>query len=199
MSVSAQGIPERQGHPGGGVVHGIKTNTLYDVFTIPSLGYERSIGDSFSAGINLHYAWWKSLPRKWYNQTYGGEIYGRWWFGETASGQKLSGHHLGAYVQAITYDIEYGGRGQQARRPNWAIGVEYGHSFPIAPHLNLDLALGVGYLFGKYEEYTPQHTHFVWEATYMRSWFGPTRAEISLVWLIGNDPLFWDSHRKKKK
>ena len=28
--------------------------------------------------------------------------------------------------------------------------------------------------------------HYVWTSTKMRHWFGPTKLEISLVWLIGN-------------
>ncbi|MGI6864290.1 DUF3575 domain-containing protein, partial [Bacteroides sp. KG156] len=47
-------------------------------------------------------------------------------------------------------------------------------------------------LGGEYHEYVPGgwcETHrrecYLWQATKRRHWFGPTKAEISLVWLIG--------------
>ena len=31
----------------------------------------------------------------------------------------------------------------------------------------------------------PMDNHYVWKATKKRNWFGPTKAEVSLVWLLG--------------
>jgi hypothetical protein len=56
---------------------------------------------------------------------------------------------------------------------------------PIARRLNIDFTIGVGYVGGKYYDYKPIDGHYVWQATKKRRWFGPTKAEISLVWLIG--------------
>ena len=69
---------------------------------------------------------------------------------------------------------------------NYAVGVEYGYSLPIAKRLNIDFTIGVGYWGGKYYEYEPLDGHNVWQVTRQRHWFGPTKAEISLVWLLGN-------------
>ena len=68
---------------------------------------------------------------------------------------------------------------------NYAIGVEYGYSLPISRRLNLDFTLGVGYWGGEYHEYIPSDGHYVWQSTKQRHWFGPTKAEVSLIWLIG--------------
>uniref|UniRef100_UPI00402A35A9 DUF3575 domain-containing protein n=6 Tax=Bacteroidaceae TaxID=815 RepID=UPI00402A35A9 len=38
---------------------------------------------------------------------------------------------------------------------------------------------------GSYKEYIPLDGHYVWQTTKNRRWFGPTKAGISLVWLIG--------------
>ena len=51
--------------------------------------------------------------------------------------------------------------------------------------MNLDFTLGVGYLGGQFMEYQPIDNHYVWQATKKRHWFGPTKAVVSLVWLIG--------------
>ena len=55
----------------------------------------------------------------------------------------------------------------------------------MARRLNIDFGIGIGYLGGEYKEYKPIDNHYVWQATKKRHWFGPTKAEISLVWLIG--------------
>lgn len=40
-------------------------------------------------------------------------------------------------------------------KTNYAAGVEYGYSLPVANRLNIDFTLGVGYWGGKYYEYIP--------------------------------------------
>ena len=71
-------------------------------------------------------------------------------------------------------------------RASWGAGVEYGFSLPIARYFNIDFTLGVGYLGGTCLDYRVIDDHYVWQATKRRHWFGPTKAEISLVWLLGN-------------
>ena len=56
---------------------------------------------------------------------------------------------------------------------------------PLAKRLNLDFNLGLGYWGGKYKEYLPIEGHYVWQSTKQRHWWGPTKAEVSLVWLLG--------------
>ena len=53
--------------------------------------------------------------------------------------------------------------------------------------LNIDFSLGVGYQTGHVYEYLPMDDHYVWQVTRNRHWFGPTKLEISLVWLLGCD------------
>lgn len=64
-------------------------------------------------------------------------------------------------------------------------GVAYGYSLPVGHRFNVDFTLGIGYLGGSYKEYIPLDGHYVWQTTKNRRWFGPTKAGISLVWLIG--------------
>ena len=70
-------------------------------------------------------------------------------------------------------------------RCNRMFGVEYGYSLPIGRRFNIDFSLGLGYLGGEYLEYVPVDDRYVWQTTKQRHFFGPTKAEISLVWLIG--------------
>ena len=164
----------------------LKTNALYDVLAIPNIGVEFYLGKKWSVATNWHYAWWKTDPKHWYWRTYGGDIALRRWFGRKAAEKPLTGHHVGVYGQILTYDFETGGRGYLGDRWSYAAGVEYGYSLPIAKRLNIDFTLGMGYLRGEYKEYLPMDECYVWQATKNRKWLGPTKAEVSLVWLLGS-------------
>ena len=171
----------------------LKTNMLYDVLAVPNIGVEFYLGKNWSISGNWMYGWWKKNSSHRYWRIYGGDLAVRYWLGKKANEKPLTGHHIGIYGQAFTYDFEWGGKGYMGGEPggtlwdktNYAAGVEYGYSLPVANRLNIDFTLGVGYWGGKYYTYTPLDGHYVWQATKNRHWFGPTKAEISLVWLLG--------------
>lgn len=173
----------------------VRTNMLYDLAAIPNIGVEFYLGHDLSIIADWQYGWWKTDRRHRYWRAYGGDLGLRWWFGEAADEKPLTGHHLGVYGQILTYDFEWGGKGYMGGKPggtlwdkmHWGVGVEYGYSLPIARRLNLDFSLGIGYLGGTYYTYKPVDGCYVWQSTKKRNWFGPTKAEVSLVWLIGCD------------
>lgn len=163
----------------------IKTNLTYDALLIPNIGIEFYLGKKWSASLNWMYAWWKSDRKHNYWRTYGGDFEIRRWLGKKSDIKPLSGHHLGVYAQMLTYDFELGGRGYLGDKWTYGCGVSYGYSLPLTSRLNMDFTLGLGYLGGIYKEYLPIDDHYVWQKTRRMNWFGPTKAEISLVWLIG--------------
>jgi hypothetical protein len=162
-----------------------KTNLLYDALLVPTIGAEIHLGKGWTIGGNWMYSWWDMANEHYYHRVAGGDLSVRKHFGKKYKQNPLAGHHVGIYGQILTYDLEYGDKGQMADKWSFGGGVEYGYSFPIARRLNLDLTLGLGYFTGQYENYIPEDGHYVWQSTYMRKWMGPTKAEVSLVWLIG--------------
>jgi hypothetical protein len=174
---------------------GVKTNLLYDALAVPNIGAEFYLGKNFSIVGNWQNAWWSKESKNRFWRVYGGDIALRKWFGKAAKSKPLTGHHLGVYGHALTYDIERGGKGYMGGEPggnifdrcNYAGGLEYGYSLPITRRLNIDFTLGVGYFGGKYYEYIPQDDCYVWQCTKKRNFVGPTKLEASLVWLIGCD------------
>lgn len=173
----------------------VRTNLLCDALLVPDIGAELYLGRGWSLAAGWRYAWWKNDRRHHYWRTYGGDAALRRWLGRGAAGRPLSGHHVGIYGQLFTYDFERGGRGYMGGKPggtlwdglNYAAGVEYGYSLPLARRLNIDFSIGLGYWGGKYYEYIPADGHYVWQRTKNRHWLGPTRAEVALVWLLGRD------------
>ena len=163
----------------------LKTNGLYDLALIPNIGVEVYAGRQWSVAANWMYAWWSNRGKNNFWRIYGGDVEVRRWFGKKAAEKPLQGHHLGVYGQLFTYDFELGGRGYLGDKWSYAFGFSYGYSLPLAKRLNLDFNLGLGYWGGKYKEYLPIEGHYVWQSTKQRHWWGPTKAEVTLVWLLG--------------
>ena len=163
----------------------LKTNALYDVMLVPNIGVEFAANKQWSVAANWMYAWWSNRGKDNFWRIYGGDMEVRRWFGRKADERPLQGHHIGVYGQLFTYDFELGGRGYLGDKWSYALGISYGYSLPLAKRLNLDFNLGLGYWGGKYKEYLPIEGHYVWQSTKQRHWWGPTKAEVSLVWLLG--------------
>lgn len=176
---------------------GVRSNLLYDAIAIPNIGVEFYLGNRWSVLGNWMYSWWKTDREHWYWRTYGGDLSVRRWFGRKAQEKPLTGHHVGIYGQIVTYDFETGGRGYLADRWSGGGGVEYGYAMPVGKRLNLDFNLGVGYSGGEVKEYIPIDSHYVWQKTKRSRWFGPTKVEVALTWLLGRGNINKDKGGKR--
>lgn len=165
---------------------GVRSNMLYDALLVPNIGVELYWKQNWSVACNWMYAWWKNDHRHHYWRVYGGDLEVRYWLNKAAE-KPLKGHHIGLYGQMLTYDFELGGEGVLADKWTYGCGVSYGYSLPVARRLNIDFTAGVGYLHGLYKKYLPVDNHYVWQSTHKRNCIFPTKVEISLVWLIGNE------------
>ncbi len=172
---------------------GIRTNMLYDATTVPNIGAEFYVGRNITVGANWMYSWWSKERSHRYWRLYGGDVNVRYWFGPQAKEKPLQGHHAGLYAGLMTFDFEFGGMAYMGGSPGHTLwhrpiinaGLEYGYSLPIARHLNLDFTIGVGYIGGIVEKFKPVDGYYVWQSTTRQTWLGPTKVEVSLVWLIG--------------
>lgn len=162
----------------------LKSNLLYDALLVPNLSLEASISGGWTLAAGGMFAWWSKDAKHRYWRIYGGGLEIRKYFGTLSKSKPLQGHHLGIYGDFLTYDFEFGAKGYQSKA-TYAAGIKYGYSHPIANRLNLDFALGIGYLHSNYKTYVPRDGCYVYQETKKRKWLGPTQAEISLVWLLG--------------
>lgn len=161
----------------------LKTNLLYDALLVPNAGIEFRFADRWSVGADYMHAWWSNDRKHRYWRCYGGEVTLRRYFSTTP----FTGHHVGIYGTMLTYDFEFSGKGWQSDGFSYGGGLEYGYSLPVARRLNIDFSIGVGYFGGRYKEYLPMDDCYVWQSTRRWHWFGPTRAQISLVWILGGE------------
>ena len=177
-------VPPGQEPPPVASYFALKSNLLYDALLVPNLSLEASIGSGWTLGAGGMFAWWSKDAKHRYWRIYGGDLEIRKYFGTLAKSKPLQGHHLGIYGEFLTYDFEFGAKGYQSKA-TYAAGIKYGYSHPIANRLNLDFAMGIGYLHSNYKTYVPRDGCYVYQETKKRKWLGPTQAEISLVWLLG--------------
>jgi len=163
----------------------LRTNLLYDAALLPNVGVEFPLSPKYSLAVNAGGNWIKNDHKHWYWRMLTADVEGRYWLGDRKYDRKLrhQGHHVGVYGAVYRYDIEFGKKGQMGDFA-YGGGLSYGYSLPIGKRLNLDLSLGVGYIGGKYKEYEPIDTHYVWIATKQRHYVGPTKAEVALVWKL---------------
>ena len=182
-AIPSQVHPEPQAPPVASYF-ALKSNLLYDALLVPNLSLEASIGSGWTLGAGGMFAWWSKDAKHRYWRIYGGDLEIRKYFGTLSKSKPLQGHHLGIYGDFLTYDFEFGAKGYQSKA-TYAAGIKYGYSHPIAKRLNLDFALGIGYLHSNYKTYVPRDGCYVYQETKKRKWLGPTQAEISLVWLLG--------------
>ncbi len=185
----------------------LRTNLIYDAMLVPNVGAEFHLAKNWTLMANVMYAWWHTDITHYYWRIYGGDLTIRKYFGKLAKEKPLQGHHLGAYAQLFTFDVEWGERGYMGGKPggdiwdkhNYIFGLEYGFSLPVTKRLNIDFSIGAGYHGGTYHEYLPIDDHYVWQATKERHYWGVTKAEISLAWLIGHDNVNKEREKRKRK
>lgn len=174
------------------------TNLLYDAALTPNIGIGVCFGERFTIFADWMHAWWSNREKRRYWRIYGGDIEARVQLGHGRSDNPLSGHRVGVYASLVTHDFQFGRTrtGVMADKYNYAAGLSYGYSLPVGRRLNLDFSIGVGYAWGRYMKQHLEDDHDVWQSTHSKRWFGPTRAEIGLTWLIGKGNVNTPRNRK---
>lgn len=169
-----------------GLKWALKTNLLYDLTLTSSLSAEFYLGHRWSIGVEGIYSWWK-FGNQFFNRVQAGGVEARRWFG-SKSAAPFNGYYAGVYAMAGTYDIMLGGNTGALSDFSYSAGITFGYSMPIAKRLNLEMGVGVGYFGGKYKKYTYSADDggcYPWQGTFERRYIGPTKANVSLVWLMG--------------
>jgi hypothetical protein len=177
-----------------GYYFGVKTNLLYDVALLPNLSIEFPFGSGgkWSVALEGNESWWTfGRPASGFHRIQAAGLELRRWF---ASPAPLTGHAIGIYALGGTYDIRLFPENDDSKgwlsNNSYSYGLSYAYSIPIARHFHLELGLAAGYLGGRYYDYKfcikeMHRRRREWTAVCNRNYRGITRAEISLVWLIG--------------
>lgn len=161
----------------------VKNNLLYDLVLAPNIEVEIPLGKRWSLNTEYKCPWWLNSKHDFCYQLLSGGLEGRCWLGNRQKRNRLTGHFIGLYAEGGIYDFQLRGDGYQGKYYG-AAGVTYGYARQLARHFSLEFSLGIGYLTTEYKKYTPYEGDIVWTNSGRYNFIGPTKAKISLVWLI---------------
>ena len=176
-------VSEAEGPVESKTVLAVKNNLLYDLALAPNLEVEIPVGKRWSLNAEYKCPWWLNSKHDFCYQLLSGGVEGRCWLGNRQKRNRLTGHFIGLYAEGGIYDFQLQGDGYQGKYYG-AAGVTYGYARQLALHFSLEFSLGIGYLTTEYKKYTPYEGNIIWTNSGRYNFIGPTKAKISLVWLI---------------
>ena len=168
-------------------IFALKTNLLYDAITALNFEIEVPIGHRWSIMYEDIFPWWEYSKNKYAFQNWEMGLEGRFWFKPWGwNTNKLLGHFVGVYGMSGRGDLQIDYK-PDYQVHYWSAGATYGFALPLGrKHWgNLEFSLSVGYLNSDYQHYYPTEIY----DKLMRdpydagrvSYFGPTKAKVSLV------------------
>lgn len=162
-----------------------KTNLLFDAMLMPNIELEIPLGKRWSLNTEYIFPWWLINGDKYCLQVLSGGAEVRYWTGNRTGRSALTGHFLGLYAGGGKYDLQWRENGYQGEF-FIAAGIGYGYARRIARNLNLEFNIGIGLLRTNYRHYRTEQNYEVlrWLENGNYTWFGPTKAKFSLVWLL---------------
>ena len=162
----------------------VKNNLLYDLALAPNLEVEIPIGKRWSLNTEYKCPWWLNHKHNFCYQLLSGGVEGRYWLGNRQERNRLTGHFVGIYAEGGVYDFQFSNEKGYHGNYYAAGGLTYGYTRHLARHLALEFSLGIGYLTTEYKKYTPYEGDLIWTNSGRYNFIGPTKAKISLVWLL---------------
>ncbi|WP_298648813.1 DUF3575 domain-containing protein [uncultured Proteiniphilum sp.] len=167
----------------------LKTNILYDLLSGLNVEVEVPVGEHFSLAGEWIFPWWLYEKKQYALEILSGNLELRYWWGDRTGRDQMTGWFTGVYAGAGLYDIEWKTKGYQGEFII-PFGLSGGFAHKISRNWRMEYSLGVGYMTNKYREYIPQKCgyddewHLIKQKSGKSAWIGPTRAKVSLVWMI---------------
>jgi len=164
-----------------GQVIGLKTNILYDATSTLNLGLEVGLSPQWSLELPVNYNPWEFSDNKklkhWLVQP---EV--RYWLCE-----RLNGHFFGLHGHAAGFNVGgiklFGLEDSRFEGNLFGGGFSYGYHWILNSRWSIEATIGLGYAYIDYNEYgCAECAPKLSEGT--RHYFGPTKAGISLIYII---------------
>lgn len=167
----------------------IKTNLLPDAALSPNIGVEIGLKPHWSLDLTGELNLWTIHGHKWKHWLAQPEA--RYWFCEYFAKHFIGIHALGGQYNFgyLHNNINFLGtnlsRLTDYRFEGWAVGggIAYGYSFLLSKHFNLELEIGIGYLYTKYKEFECKECGKE-SGSGDHNYFGPTKAAINIVYVF---------------
>ena len=167
----------------------VKTNLLADALLNVNAGIEVGLAPRWTFDFTGQYNAWTVNGHKWKHWL--AEPEARYWFCDRFAGHFLGIHALGGKYNFgnIKNGISFLGTNlyklTDYRYQGWAVGggVAYGYDWILSRHWNLELEVGVGYIYTRYDKYNCEEcgTRI---STDKHHYIGPTKAAVNLVYVF---------------
>ena len=166
----------------------LKTNLLYDATLTANAGLELRLAPRWSFDLSGNYNGWSVNDHKWKHWLVQPEA--RYWFCDCSAGHFLGVHLLGGEYNFgnLKNSISFLGTDYSDltdhRHQGWfaGAGVAYGYSYILGRHWNLELELGVGYVYTRYDVFNCDGCGRKIDEDRPHHYVGPTKAAINLVY-----------------
>ena len=168
----------------------VKTNLLFDMATALNVELEMPIGKRWSMAGECIFPWWLWEKKQYCLQILSGNLEGRYWFGNRDDRPQLTGWFAGLHLGGGYFDFAWGDKGCQGEYYITAgLSGGYAHTISKNGKWRMEYLLGAGYLSAQYREYNPvfsadEQWHLIHRKSGRYTLIGPTRARISLVWML---------------
>ncbi len=164
---------------------GLKTNLLNDATTTLNLGAELRLNRKTTFELPVSYnPWTFSDNKKWKHLLVQPEL--RRWTCEAFNGAFWGVHaHYGVYNVSGLPTSLFSTYMNEHRFEGWlaGAGVSYGYHWMLRGRWSLEATLGIGYAYLSYDKY-PCAKCGQKIGTGNRNYFGPTKAAVSLIYMI---------------
>ncbi len=174
----------------------IKTNLLYDASATINIGTEIGLGKRTTLDISGNYNAWNTnteLNEKMRHLLIQPEF--RYYFCE-----RMRGHFIGAHAHLVEYNIcgdqwlpnifktasNFHSLSEEKSRyqgDGYGAGLVYGYDWAISNRMNIEFAMGAGYVHLDYDRYGPAKCSPLRDSS-TKDYWGLTKLGVSLVYII---------------
>lgn len=166
----------------------VKTNLLYDATLTANAGVEVGLAPRWSFDLSGNYNGWAVDGKKWKHWLVQPEL--RYWFCDHFAGHFVGIHAVGGQYNFGNFDTSLKFLGTDysvfadERHQGWYVGggIAYGYSFILSRHWNLELELGLGYVYTRYDVFECEGCGRKVKEDRPHHYVGPTKAAINLVY-----------------
>lgn len=168
----------------------LKTNLINDIALSPNIGVEVGLAPKWTLDMTAEMNLWKVDGRSWKHLYFQPEA--RYWFCQRFSGHFIGFHALGGIYNFGKLDLPFNMLGsnlkelKDKRYQGWAVGagVVYGYAWPLHKHWNIEAALGIGWLYTRFDSYPCQVCGTKIDRNKSHNYFGPTKLSVAVEYIF---------------
>lgn len=168
----------------------LKTNLINDIALSPNIGVEVGLAPKWTLDMTAEMNLWKVDGRSWKHLYFQPEA--RYWFCQRFSGHFIGFHALGGIYNFGKLNLPFNMLGsnlkelKDKRYQGWAAGagVVYGYAWPLHKHWNIEAALGIGWLYTRFDSYPCQVCGTKIDRNKSHNYFGSTKLSVAVEYIF---------------